>query len=518
MLIILSLATKKSLQFSGNLKDGVLEFQNLQDGSEIVNFFNKSPLDKELKILRISNSSINEIPNVLFDYIKANTVIISGVGLRKVSKQSLANANSVYTAKLILSNNSLSELDSHLFSQLSILQVLDLSFNQIERIDGLFNGCDNLKELNLSYNKVSAIFGDEFLFVRNLTFIDLSYNQISVLGEISLDHPGARIKELILRGNELCMFVFNLSDSFHKNFTIEKIDVSSNRLTSIFMQSDLTKLDASRNKIASIGFADEVTIKEINLSENWFNREVAKLLAKAKDLEVIDLSCNELGNPGDNFYSQFEKLKYLNLSETSITNFTSRTFENQSKIEILDISENAIENLELSWFSSMKLKSLDISDNEIVEIKDPENIWMLPHLVSITLSGNDWDCGFLFKFLDELEKQNVSLGSTVPDTSKSFYRIVKGVGCYNSSVKPSNLTLNERLDFLSERFQNLTILYQKSIKYRETTNSRIYFLVLVSIAALYFALKIIFLVKDRLQHRTLKRAESYRSVMIPLFQ
>jgi Leucine-rich repeat (LRR) protein len=263
-----------------------------------------------------------------------------------------------------------------------------------------------------------------------------------------------------------------------------------------------------------VDFGDEVNLQKINLSENMFDAEDLKYLEKSRDFEVIDLSCNKLGNPIDNFYSEFEKLKTLNLSRTLITNLTAETFKNQSGIEILDLSGNNLETLEFNWFSSMKLKSLDISDNRISGIKDLENLKLFPHLQSIDLMGNDWNCGFLSGFIDDLERNNVTLMNKAFDPAKKYGKFVQVIGC----IPDPSEVLNEKLENLLENVQNLTNLYEKSIELRDKSYSQLCFLVLIYIAGFYFIMKITFLIKDHIQNRQLSRTESYKSVMIPLFQ
>jgi Leucine-rich repeat (LRR) protein len=84
--------------------------------------------------------------------------------------------------ELSLNCNGIDEIEPNSFKHLKSLKKLDLSFNRLKSFNSsLFVGLVKLEELNLSDNRIDSIHSSESDFIdhlRNLTSLDLSYNQI----------------------------------------------------------------------------------------------------------------------------------------------------------------------------------------------------------------------------------------------------------------------------------------------------------------------------------------------------
>ena len=109
------------------------------------------------------------------------------------------------TTDLDLSDNSLFELKTRLFNNLSVCEFLDLSFNHLHVIhEGAFQGLHSLNVLNISFNRLSDLdFSiNQIQDLNSLTILDLSHNRIWYLHGGSLFNL-PEVERIILDDNQL---------------------------------------------------------------------------------------------------------------------------------------------------------------------------------------------------------------------------------------------------------------------------------------------------------------------------
>ncbi|KAI9336834.1 hypothetical protein DFJ73DRAFT_849850 [Zopfochytrium polystomum] len=101
---------------------------------------------------------------------------------------------------LNLHSNSIPFIDGHVLRLIPSLRRLDLSSNNISRIEAL-ESLTELEELNLSCNEIPRIEGLEML--RNLRYLNLSFNRIKSLDGLQglCQHTSSALSHLDLRGN-----------------------------------------------------------------------------------------------------------------------------------------------------------------------------------------------------------------------------------------------------------------------------------------------------------------------------
>ena len=89
------------------------------------------------------------------------------------------------------------------------------------------------------------------------------------------------------------------------------------------------------------------------------------------ELELVDLSSNELVSiPARSFSSQ-RKLKELRMESNKISQLGEKTFSGLGKLEVLNLAHNLIEKLVNKVFRPLrKLKELDLRENRLSEIED----------------------------------------------------------------------------------------------------------------------------------------------------
>ena len=158
--------------------------------------------------------------------------------------------SSIHLEELILTHNSVKELQPDLFANCKNLIKFNFNDNRIELKSDTFKHMRNLKYLNLKRNRISDIPDGVFSNLTNLRFLQLMRNKISVIQE------GAFFPYLLnLRVLDLSKNKIKLID---KDYCFRSL-------------VNLVKLNLQHNQISNLPanlFMNLVNLEELNLSEN----------------------------------------------------------------------------------------------------------------------------------------------------------------------------------------------------------------------------------------------------------
>merc|ERR1712209_77966 len=106
------------------------------------------------------------------------------------------------------------------------------------------------------------------------------------------------------------------------------------------------------------------------------------------ELELVDLSSNQLVSIPDRSFSSQRRLKELRMQLNKISELTEKTWSGLSRLEVLDLGHNLIDKLSSKVFKPLKhLKTLNLNQNRISEI-DSEAFAGLSELIVLDLSDN----------------------------------------------------------------------------------------------------------------------------------
>ncbi|CAB3257767.1 unnamed protein product [Arctia plantaginis] len=167
------------------------------------------------------------------------------------------------------------------------------------------------------------------------------------------------------------------------------IDFTSNYIEEIpsysFYGLPLMKLDVKGNVIHDISesaFSSlELTLSEINLSENNLTTFPIEAFAKLRHLRSLRLSWNEM--------SSFPIIvKNLDLSYNRISQLKTSNFRGLTKLRTLCLSNNNIESMESFTEELSNLKLLDLAHNKLQNILN-EDLINLKELTVLYLSHNN---------------------------------------------------------------------------------------------------------------------------------
>ena len=344
-------------------------------------------------------------------YKRANNVTVlylmmSGNNITDLDGQTFQYKELTGISFLRLDQNQISKLPENLFNSqaLTSLQILNLSRNKISYLSSKqFSYLENLKELNLSYNKLYHFGLNESVFTSipstTLNWIDLSHNKITVLPDGLFEGKAlTSLVKLFLQNN-------NMSE-------IPKSVFTSNFLT------NLTKVKLEHNFINQIPPSSPllkstlINLVELNLEFNQLETVSADIFNSANwtSLEILKLDNNNISNIPDSMFSSYlGKLEIISVTNNFIEALPSNLFPRLGLIHLkyLNFSHNMIKTIHVNLFypekkvffvpphcskyslckSLQKLTHVDLSFNKISRI--PNGFFRhLENLKVIKLNNN----------------------------------------------------------------------------------------------------------------------------------
>lgn len=342
-----SLAILNAEMFFG-LENSIIELKLGQN--KITNIGNIPLKLSRLKRLDLSHNNIVDIPRNAFESIENLTYL------------NLSN------------NHHLAPMPSNIIGLLKFLQVLDISNVGLRAVPSeLFSKSPNLRSIYLKNNKISEISDGTFNDLRNLTNVDLSYNNIMII------KPGAfinamNIRSLLLQGNQLSAF---RGEIFNTGTGLEELDISENQLSYLFPTS----------------FRIHPRLKRLLASNNQFNFFPASIIAGLQFLEHVDLSNNQLKTVEELDFARLPRLRQLILSRNNLESISEMAFHNSSQLQYLDLSKNKLERLGERTFEGLaRIELMNLDGNFLSEL--PETLFersRLQMLENVILSNNRFE-------------------------------------------------------------------------------------------------------------------------------
>lgn len=316
----------------------------------------------------------------------------------------LVNASSTYqsiTQLRLQSAKNLTDIPRQLFDTFPNLVCLEASIGLRSLPRALPN--NQLKQLNLGYNRITAINANTFReYGNHLEHIHLQNNEIASIAESEAFNGLTKLTVLVLYRNKLTIL--------HR--------------TTLSGANNLQDIDLSSNEIATIedGAFDLPHLKEILINDNKLKRLSDNIFAGAPNLQNIDLQKNQLEHIG----KAFERMQHLHQLQLSGNNhlqdlnvlalsnlpelislsldaigihsiaIPSSVTSSQSPLHTLSLSQNHLSDTDflkqLSIFS--KIEKLFVDANKFVRWDDADirNIKKyFPLIELIVTKSNIWD-------------------------------------------------------------------------------------------------------------------------------
>lgn len=402
-----------------------------------------------VKKISIINSTMEKISSNLFSKFTLTELVAVKVGLKEINREDFSSAGTLEI--LNLSDNQIAKMDNMLFMNCKKLITLDLSKNEINFVhENAFEEISkDIQKIDLSFNKIKIIKEETLLLVLktasalNVT-IDLNDNEIEEVTTSKQNTAGnLTLVRLNLMNNKLKALELSQLNS-------QWLNVESNELSTL--SAKFAELCVNNNKLG------ELHIRNTTVHVSAFNNPLTKLTVEADALETLHLSGNKLGDTILLKIKHAKKLNKLSLSDTLLRSLAVDSFADMENLEELSLANNAISSVSFGQFSHQKklkqfnisynsldtidlhvlatlsaLETLDISSNSISAINDLEIIQnLLPNLNSISLEGNKWNCEYLSKAKINLTSQDIQI---VPPRNPIKDRVnFQGIECSESEA------------------------------------------------------------------------------------
>lgn len=379
--------------------------------------------------------------------------------------------------KLDLSNNRVNDsTEILLLREVQIRQII-LDFNELTIIPKLVYVNNRVERLSVSYNKLSYIYRDVFLSLKNsLEHLEVEHNKLSQLPDslaqvarlrhLSLaynqleESPAlpARIQTLSLAGNFLTSIPSALQTL--EPGSIRYLDLSYNRISNLLpnefldWSTSLGTINLRGNRISQIYknvFPASMPVKEINLSFNdlyyvhpqSFSNVTGSLHVLESSSTLfsgyfpfeIDEGFENLGwlsFDNNDFYilklseiTSFPHLKYLNIDYNRIVDIVVDHQNFSASLSDLRVAYNFISSIHSKTFANMPdLRNLDLSYNRINNLTK-YSFTNLPNLRYLSLAGNVIDSmeAEAFTNLPKLEILELQGNNLTYLTLNSFHNV-----------------------------------------------------------------------------------------------
>ncbi|XP_045102556.1 leucine-rich repeat-containing protein 40-like isoform X1 [Portunus trituberculatus] len=260
--------------------------------------------------------------------------------------------------RLYLSSNQLSTLSPEI-SNLSALQILDLSDNNLTALPSTLGELISLQRLNLSHNQLQELPVGVFA-LQDLRSLQLDHNNFTTFPDDLGNLP-----------------------------VLEYLDVSHNSLESLpfsigYLQR-LSKFNASENEIKELPpeIGDCFALSQLDMTHNKLE-SLPDSIGNLRKLEQLYLRHNRLRSIPP--LHSCVAMKELYLGNNFIKEMSAEQLGYLSGVSILDLRDNQMDDLPDQITLLQGLERLDITNNNLSTL--PFHLGLLPHLKSMPLEGN----------------------------------------------------------------------------------------------------------------------------------
>ncbi|XP_065847187.1 LRR receptor-like serine/threonine-protein kinase GHR1 [Euphorbia lathyris] len=435
---ISGLASVQSLDFSRNFFSGLLptsltRLNNLVYLNLSSNGFTKRipkgfELMSGLQVLDLHGNTFNgHLDGEFYLLTNVSYVDLSCNMLASSSSEKLLPGISESIKYLNLSHNQLTGSlvgggELRLFAS---LKVLDLSYNQLSGDLPGFDFAYELQVLRLSNNRFSGFIPNDLLKGDSLLLTELDLSGNNLTGPISMIMSTAlRVLNLSLNGL--------IGDLPLVTGSCAVLDLSNNQfegnLTRIAKWGDIEHLDLSQNHLTGIFpevLPQFLRLHHLNLSHNSLSSSLPKAVAMYPKLQVLDLSSNKLDGPLLTTILTSPTLREVHLENNLLKGDIdfSPPANSQSNLEVIDLSHNQLDGYFPDRFGSLTgLKVLNLAGNNLSGSL-PTSMDGMVTLTSLDLSQNHFTGPVPNNLTSNLGSFNVSyndLSGVVPESLRTF--------------------------------------------------------------------------------------------------
>ncbi|KAK8602086.1 hypothetical protein V6N12_051904 [Hibiscus sabdariffa] len=362
------LSNLKSLSIAGNNLQGCIDIKEMNKLAKLKHLdLSDNQIESLQSFEELENASTNVQEIYMSDSHLSNNIL-----------QSIGALTSL--RRLTLQNSSLSgPLPSKGWCDLWNLELLDLSRNALEgSIPSCFSNLTSLQLLDLSNNHIKV--PSSFISFANNSFLKyLFVDQIHLVSESTLQ---IRTKHSEFQLQVLCMSNYKTKGSSKElpNF--------------LYYQYDLRYLDLSNNNFGGQTptwlLENNTRLQQFLMSGNSFKGPLQSPKHANVNMFEVDMSNNEMqGQVPMNICSTFPQLEYFSLSRNAFEGTIPPCFGGLKSLSLLDLSSNNFSRGILEELAkSNSLQTLRLSNNNLSG-KIPTSI-LISNIDGLYLDGNNF--------------------------------------------------------------------------------------------------------------------------------
>ncbi|XP_054458629.1 podocan [Anoplopoma fimbria] len=411
--------------YKPKLRSVYLHNNKLTDAGLPDHMFNGS---NNLEILTLSSNFLRVVPRNLPSslyrlHLKSNKLEKIPAG----AFDNLPNLRELYLQNNLLSNEG---MDNDTFSQLSSLECLDLSNNNLDVVPkGLPR---NLMLLHLEKNSIRSIPGDALVSVRNLEYLLLHNNKLRSrsihptafqgLKKLHTLHMYNNLLERVPRGlpkrAKTLMILHNSITEISRNdlallYTLTELNLSYNKLTSPKVHREafrklrvLETLDLSGNSLQSIPVGLPRSLQVLEIKSNQLNSIPDGALTGMEKLQKLILSDNQmkLNSAYQGAWMELSALTTLDLSSNQLSHIPPDLPES---LEYLYLQSNRISSVPASAFEGTpNIKGIFLRFNRLsVDFVDESSFAYLSNLQVLDIGTGNTDLPFKKEEMEEEQEE-----------------------------------------------------------------------------------------------------------------
>eukprot|EP00095_Tigriopus_kingsejongensis_P011078 maker-scaffold23_size669530-snap-gene-5.24 protein:Tk11078 transcript:maker-scaffold23_size669530-snap-gene-5.24-mRNA-1 annotation:"toll " len=330
-----------------------------------------------LETLDLSHNSFTIVPTTALGQLeRLKTLILTGNNLNILEDDAFGGLASL--TKLELANNELVALPPHTFREMNRLQELYLQNNSLTALaPGIFSRLESLLLLNLSRNDITNdwLNTDAFSSLHQLRALDLSHNQLARL-DSNLFRGMGSLKILNLEHNHILTLEANTFQYQAQHLQI--LYLSHNRIENLHPKaihnlSFLNSLSLDHNQLRNLhrnALRNCSTLQDLALHNNLL-REIPKSVRSLPLLRTLDLGGNGIKHVKNDSLKGLSHLYGLRLADNGLEYIDQDAFATVPNLQVLNLAHNKMEkdNLHMKvLFPLQELRVLRLDNNRLEDI------------------------------------------------------------------------------------------------------------------------------------------------------
>ncbi|CAI5462882.1 unnamed protein product [Closterium sp. Yama58-4] len=291
-------------------------------GGRCVSGQNNSPIEGALGALasewandNLASITCQNAPDILLcnDQGEVVSMLLDGLSNSKQATIPADIASITSLTYLSMAYNSLTGTIPDSFSNLVLLQFLDVSSNLLEQPIDVVMTLTSLTYLNMSYNTIKAPLSPGISNLRDLEVLDLAYNSLDKIQDLS---ALTKLRQLVL---ERCALPSAPLTTFSPLISLEYINVFNNSFEgSLSALSTLSKLEY------------------MQVAFNYIGPDIPATLSHLSKVTFMDLAYNHLSGP-INPLTNLTSLQFLSLYHNAVSGSFPESITRLSHLTFLQI-------------------------------------------------------------------------------------------------------------------------------------------------------------------------------------